>query len=124
VVYVEAIGLDQAPAAFKRLEAVVPLKGNKFFATYDQTRKAYRACARIADPAKFAAYGLPRATLAGGTYATTELVGPLADIVPRIAPAFEALIARHGFDRSRLPIEFYKRQTQVVLYLPVAVYTN
>mgnify|MGYP003694765581 CR=1 FL=1 len=33
-------------------------------------------------------YGLPEGVLPGGTYASTKLVGPFADIVARIAPTF------------------------------------
>jgi len=120
VAYTTSIGDPSASDAFQRLEQVVPLKGNRFFATFDSLTQEYRACVALKAGQGGAWYGLPEGVLPGGTYASTKLVGPFADIVARIAPAFAQLRQEHGRDPARLPIEYYKRSSEIVLYLPVS----
>jgi hypothetical protein len=57
--------------------------------------------------------------LAGGSYASARLTGEYAEIVRSIAPTFERLREEHTQDPRRLSIEYYKRHTEVVLYLPI-----
>jgi hypothetical protein len=40
--------------------------------------------------------------------------------VTLIAPTFAKMRRQHGRDATRLPIEYYKRSTEIVLYLPVS----
>ena len=120
VAYTTSIGDPSASDAFQRLEQVVPLKGNRFFATFDSLTQEYRACVALKAGQGGAWYGLPEGVLPGGTYASTKLVGPFADIVARIAPAFAQMRQEHGRDPARLPIEYYKRSSEIVLYLPVS----
>ena len=120
VAYTTSIGDPSASDAFQRLEQVVPLTGNRFFATFDSLTQEYRACVALKAGQGGAWYGLPEGVLPGGTYASTKLVGPFADIVARIAPAFAQMRQEHGRDPARLPIEYYKRSSEIVLYLPVS----
>jgi DNA gyrase inhibitor GyrI len=119
VAYTTSIGDPSTSDAFQRLEQVVPLKGNRFFATFDSLTQEYRACVALKAGQSGAWYGLPEGVLPGGTYAYTKLSGPFADIVARIAPTFAQMRREHGRDPARLPIEYYKRSSEIILYLPV-----
>jgi DNA-binding protein H-NS len=66
-----------------------------------------------------ASRGLPEFTLDGGPYASATLKGGYGDIVRQIAPTFERLRREHAADAGRRSIEFYKRHTEVILYLPI-----
>jgi hypothetical protein len=72
--------------AFQRLEQLVPLKGNRFFATFDAVSREYRACVALKPGQTAAQLGLPEGILPGGRYATGKLTGAFAEIVRRIAP--------------------------------------
>ena len=119
VAYTTSIGDPSASDAFQRLEQVVPLRGNRFFATFDSLTQEYRACVALKAGQTGADYGLPEGILSGGHYVSTKLVGPFADIVARIASTFAQMRRDHGRDPTRLPIEYYKRSSEIVLYLPV-----
>ena len=119
VAYTASIGDPSASDAFQRLEQVVPLKGNRFFATFDSHTQEYRACVALKPGQSGACYGLPEGVLAGGKYAQAKLSGPFAEIVAKIAPTFIQMRREHGRDPTRLPIEFYKRSSEILLYLPV-----
>ena len=119
VAYTASFGDPSKSDAFARLEQVVPLKGNRFYATYDVSTQEYRACVALRDGETGSTYGLPEALLAGGTYASARLQGDFGEIVRNIAPTFERLREKHKRDPRRLPIEYYKRHTEVILYLPV-----
>ena len=119
VAYTHSIGDPSASDAFQRLEQVVPLKGNRFYATFDSDTREYRACVALKAGQSGAGYGLPEGVLAGGKYAEAKLIGRFAEIVARIAPTFASMRQQHGRDQSRLPIEYYKRSSEIVLYLPV-----
>ena len=71
VVYTNSFGHPSTSDAFERLERIVPLKGNKFYATYNTKTSEYCACAKIEkdeDVKKFD--NLPVKTLDGGWYAS------------------------------------------------------
>jgi hypothetical protein len=119
VAYTTSFGHPSSSDAFARLEQVVPLKGNRFYATYDASTQEYWACVALKDGETGSTYGLPEGLLSGGTYASARLQGDFAEIVRNIAPTFERLREQHKRDPRRLPIEYYKRQTEVILYLPI-----
>jgi DNA gyrase inhibitor GyrI len=119
VAYTISVGDPATSDAFVRLEHVVPLRGNRFFATFDVATREYRACVALKAGEVAEQYGLPEAVLPGGKYAQTVLVGAFAEIVARIGPTFDLMRQAHGRDPSRLPIEYYKRHTEIVLYLPI-----
>jgi len=120
VAYTASIGDPSTSDAFRRLEQMVPLRGNRFFATFDSLTREYRACVALKPGQTGADYGLPEGVLAGGKYARAKLVGAFADIVTKIAPTFIEMRREHGRDPTRLPIEYYKRSSEIMLYLPVS----
>jgi DNA gyrase inhibitor GyrI len=119
VAYTSSFGHPSTSDAFVRLEEVVPLKGNRFYATFEPRTQEYRACVTLKEGQSGDTYGLPEGVLAGGTYASARLTGEFAEIVRSIAPTFERLSEEHTRDPRRLSIEYYKRHTEVVLYLPI-----
>jgi len=119
VAYTSSIGDPFLSDAFQRLEQLVPLKGNRFFATFDAVTREYRACVALKPGQTGAQWGLPEDVLPGGQYAVAKLTGPFAEIVRRIAPTLAQMRQEHARDPARLPIEYYKRHTEIVLYLPV-----
>ena len=119
VAYTASFGDPSKSDAFARLEQVVPLKGNRIYATFDPRTLEYRACVTLRDGEGGSAYGLPEFTLDGGPYATAKLRGAFEDIVRQIAPTFQRLRGEHMMDAGRRSIEFYKRHTEIILYLPV-----
>lgn len=108
-----------AGKAFWELEQKVPLKGNKFYGVFDESKKEYRACVALNETNQHLTEGLTRGVIRGGNYACTTITGGYNDIVRQISPAFEALAGKYERDLSRLPVEFYKRHTEVVVMLPV-----
>lgn len=120
VVYTNSFGHPSTSDAFRRLEAIVPLQGNRFYATYNTKTGEYCACARIEkdeDAEKF--NNLPVKTLDGGWYASRKIEGKFLYVVAQIGPTFDGMAKRFQADTSRLPIEFYERHTKVVCYLPI-----
>jgi hypothetical protein len=119
VVYTNSFGHPSQSDAFMRLEKVVPLKGNKFYATYNAVTQEYCACAEVDSEEQIKSYNLPVKVLDGGWYISTELEGSFMDIIKKIGPTFDELSKKYKVDKSRLPIEFYKRHTHIILYLPI-----
>ncbi len=108
-----------AGRAFWELEQKVPLRGNKFYGVFDERKNEYRACAALNDSNQGVTKGLERGVIPGGSYACATLVGSYHDIVRQIAPTFEVLAEKYRRDPARLPVEFYKRHTEVVVMLPI-----
>jgi hypothetical protein len=97
--------------AWARLEAVVPLRGNTFFGTFDG--REYRACAAVD------AERLARGVIPGGRYARTRLRGDAPAVYERIAPAVDELLAAVEVDRTRPVVEFYRRHDEIDILVPV-----
>ena len=106
--------------AFAELEAVVGLKGRRFYGVFDEDGRRYWACVQRREQDDPASLGLRSCTIDGGLYASKRLRGDYEDLIALIAPTFEEMGARHGVDSSRSAIEFYRRHNEFVLYLPVA----
>ena len=106
--------------AFAELEAVVGLKGRRFYGVFDEGAGRYWACVQRREQDDAASLGLRSCTIDGGLYASKRLRGDYEDLIALIAPTFEEMGARHGVDSSRPAIEFYRRHNEFVLYLPVA----
>jgi hypothetical protein len=119
VVYTHSFGHPSQSDAFMRLEQIVPLKGHRFYATYDARTQEYCACAKIKSKEEAQTFRLPVKTIEGGWYASVELEGPYLEIIQKIGATFDALAKQYTVDSTRLPIEFYKRHTHIVLYLPI-----
>jgi hypothetical protein len=103
--------IDAIRHAWARLEAIVPLRGNKFFGTFDGHE--YRACAAAE------ADGLERGVIPGGRYARARLRGDAPAIYEQIGPAVDALEAAVEVDRARPVVEFYRRHDEIDILVPV-----
>ncbi len=107
--------------AWTDLEAAVgPLRGRRFYGTFDASAHEYRACVELRGDEDPAALGLEVGTLPGGSYARVRLHGEPPALYGEIAPAFERLAQRPDHDPSRLGIEHYRRHDEIDLLLPVA----
>ena len=111
----EAIG-----RGWERLEALVSLRGRKFFGAFNPSRREYRACVQLQEGDDPAALGLETGTLPGGRYLRVRLRGEPPEVYEWIAPTFEALAESARPDESRPSIEFYRRRDEIDLLLPVA----
>ncbi len=105
--------------AFAELEAVVGLKGRRFYGVFDEDAGKYRACVQRREQDDPASLGLRTGTIEGGLYAYDRLRGDYEALIALIAPTFDAMAARHSVDSSRPSIEFYRRHDEFVLYLPI-----
>jgi len=105
--------------AFWELENKVPLKGNKFYGVYDESKNEYKACVAITQENQEAVKDLAKGTIAGGIYACTTLIGEYNSLLREIAPAFNALIREYNRDTTRPSVEFYKRHTEIIAMLPI-----
>ena len=112
---------DDKPSeeAFAELEAVVGLKGRRFYGVFDEGARKYWACVQRREQDDPASLSLRMGTIEGGLYATERLFGDYEALVSLIAPTFESMGVRHSVDSSRPSIEFYRRHDEFVLYLPV-----
>ena len=105
--------------AFTELEAVVGLKGRRFYGVFDESAGKYWACVRRREQDDPTRLGLRTGTIEGGLYASERLRGDYEALIALIAPTFEAMAARHRVDSSRPAIECYRRHDDFVLYLPI-----
>ena len=105
--------------AFAELEAVVGLKGRRFYGVFEEGAGKYWACVQRHEQDDPASLGLRMGTIEGGLYASERLRGDHEAMVALIAPTFEAMGLRHAVDSSRPSIEFYRRYDEFVLYLPI-----
>lgn len=121
IAYVAKQGHPAAVAgkAFWELEQKVPLQGNKFYGVFDEGKNEYRACVALNEAHQSSTQGLDRGIIEGGAYAYTTLTGSYHAIVRQIASTFENLAEKYQRDPSRLPVEFYKRHTEVLVMLPI-----
>jgi hypothetical protein len=114
---------DDGPEAIRRawveLEALVGLRGRKFFGTFQPSTGEYRVCVQLRDGDEPDALGLKAGTLPAGRYLRLRLEGQPPAVYERIAPSFEALTKQADPDPGRPSIEFYRRHDVIDLLLPV-----
>lgn len=125
---------DAVPVMFKRVadeqgaishgmaevEALVGLRGRKYYGAFDADGDEYRVCVQIREGDDPTSFGLETGTLPGGRYARVRIAGEPPDLYRLIGPTFETLSQRPDRDRSRPGIEFYRRRDVIDLLLPVA----
>jgi hypothetical protein len=115
---------EDEPVAMRRgweqLEAVVGLRGRKFFGAFDPSTGEYRVCVQVREGDDPAALGLEAGTLPGGRYLRARLRGEPPAVYERIGPTFEALEKTARPDATRPSIEFYRQFGEIDLLLPVA----
>jgi hypothetical protein len=112
------------PAKFgplwERLEALVGLRGRKFFGAFYSSTREYRVCVEMKEDDDPAALGLESGTLPGGRYLRARLRGEPPRVYERIGPTFKALVKEANPDETRPEIEFYRQRDEIDLLLPIA----
>lgn len=108
---------EQAPKAFKALEARLPsLRGRKFYGVV--LGDEYRACVAVnpGDDPRL----LPHSTwtLPGGKYVRRQIL-EWEQHLDLIGPTFQELLGRPDVDASRPCIEFYRSQKDLLVMVPV-----
>jgi DNA gyrase inhibitor GyrI len=106
--------------SWERLEALVGLRGRKFFGAYYPSTREYRACVQVREGDDAGALGLESGTLPGGRYLRARLRGEPPEVYDRIGPTFAVLVQEAHPDETRPSIEFYRRRDEIDLLLPVA----
>ncbi|PWU24887.1 MAG: AraC family transcriptional regulator [Candidatus Rokuibacteriota bacterium] len=104
---------------WERLEALVGLRGRKFFGAFYPTTGEYRVCVETREGDDPATLGLESCTLPGGRYLRARLRGEPPEVYERIRPTFEALAETVSADPLRPSIEFYRRHDEIDLLLPL-----
>ena len=102
-------------------EELVGLRGRKMYGAVDVVTHTYTTCTPIRrddDPLRL---GLNVGQLPGGSFLRGHLHGDAPRLYSLIAPGFEELQAVRSTDLGRPMVEYYKRQDQVELWLPVPV---
>jgi hypothetical protein len=105
---------------WETLEALVGLRGRKFFGAFDPSTREYRVCVQVNPGDDPATLGLESGTLPGGRYLRARLRGEPPEVYERIGPTFAALANATRPDETRPSIEFYRRRDEIDLLLPVA----
>jgi hypothetical protein len=111
-------GLDEIGRAWNALEAVVTLRGRRFYGAYDPVAEDYRACVEVREGDEVAP-GLESGTLPGGRYLRARLRGEPPGIYERIKPTFDELTRQAKPDESRPSLEHYRRHDEIDLLLPI-----
>ena len=120
VMYVEAEGgLAGVAEAFHALESRLPsLEGRKFYGAYHHPDGPYRACVGIRDDDDPASLGLALWTIPGGRYLKRKMEN-WQEHIGDIRKNFEEMAREQQPDPSRPSIEYYRSDSELLLFLPV-----
>jgi hypothetical protein len=114
-------GRDDIPGAAKRawaeLEAVLTPKGRKAFGYWLPHAEEYRACFSLQVGDDPVALGLEQGVIPGGLYRRARLKGD--DLYGQIGLTFDELAKDAPIDDSRPWLEFYRRDDEVDVLVPV-----
>ena len=121
VLFVKAEGGPAgARKAFEHLEWVLGShRGRRFYGTYDGLTREYRACVEETKGDDPAAMKLEKWTIPGGRFATRKM-RHWQSKVKSIGSAFDEMASGRKCDPNRPSIEFYRSESELVLYLPVS----
>ena len=111
-------GLPHIRRAWDELEAVVALRGRRFYGAFDAIADDYRACVEVREGDELAA-GLESGTLPGGRYLPARLRGPPPGLYERLGPTVDELTRQAKPDTSRPSLEHYRRHDEIDLLLPI-----
>jgi DNA gyrase inhibitor GyrI len=122
VIYAASAGTPQdiqgaAQRAWQGLEALVPPRGRKAYGYWNPEALEYRACYSLEEDDHPEALGLQQTVLPGGRYRRARLQGD--DVYGKIGQTFDALAEGADVDDRRPWIEFYRRQDEVDVLLPI-----
>jgi Integron-associated effector binding protein len=104
--------------AWNELEAVVALCGRRFYGAFHAVANDYRACVEVREGDEIVP-GLESGTLPGGRYLRARLRGDPPGVYERIAPTFDELLRQAKPDVSRPSLEYYRRNDEIDLLLPI-----
>lgn len=108
---------EQAPEAFKRLEAKLPsLRGRKFYGVL--VGDEYRACVAIDSKDDASSLPHPTWTIPGGRYVRRKIES-WEEKLHLIALSFDELRQRPDFDQTRSCVEYYRSQKDLLLMVPI-----
>jgi hypothetical protein len=113
---------DEVPAmqrAWSEIEDMVGMRGRKFYGIFDAVAVEYLVCAEIRSDDPDDRFGLEVGELAGGTYLQLSLKGEPPAVYGEIGPGFKRLHALEERDEQRHDVEFYRRHTEIELWMPV-----
>jgi hypothetical protein len=111
-------GLGHIRRAWDELEAVVRLRGRRFYGAFDPVADDYRACVEVREGDEVAS-GLESGTLPAGRYLRARLHGGPPGVYERIGPTFDELTKQARPDTSRPSLEHYRRYDEIDLLLPI-----
>ena len=114
-------GRDELPdirRVWNELEAVVALCGRRFYGAFDPVANDYRACVEVRE-GDVLVPGLESGALPGGRYLRARLRGDPPAVYDLIAPTYDELTKQAKPDKSRPSIEYYRRNDEIDLLLPV-----
>jgi len=111
-------GIEHNRRAWDELEAVVALRGRRFYGAFDPVAEDYRACVEMRDGDELVP-DLESGTLPGGRYLRARLRGDPPGVYERIGPTFEELTRERKPDLSRPSLEHYRRHDEIDLLLPI-----
>jgi len=110
-------GPADAQQAFDKLESnLKSLKGRRFYGTYHAGE--YRACVALLPDDKPDALGLETYVIPGGKYIRKKMT-QWTKRLPEIGNTFIAMSKQYPTDPTRPSIEFYRSQSELLLFLPV-----
>lgn len=110
-----------AQRAFSELESRLgTLRGRRFFGVFDPASSEYLACVQTNDGDDARALGLRQTVIPGGAYLRSTITGQPPAVYAQIGPTFEELEKQERPDSNRPLIEFYRRDNEIDLLVPVA----
>ena len=105
--------------AWDRFESVVPPKGRRFYGAFHGATQEYWVCVEPVEGEDPVRLGFEMGSLPGGRYLRTTIRGEAPELYRQIAPTFDAMMKGAAVDESRPGIEFYRRESEIVLLLPI-----
>jgi hypothetical protein len=111
-------GIAHIRRAWAELEAVVALRGRRFYGAFDPVADDYRACVELREGDE-PVPGLESGTLPGGRYLRARLRGEPPAVYERIGATFDELVRERKPDATRPSLEHYRRHDEIDLLLPI-----
>jgi len=111
-------GIEHIRRAWDELEAVVQLRGRRFYGVFDPVANDYRACVEIREGDELVP-SLESGALPGGRFLRARLQGDPPGVYEQIGPTFDELARRAKPDETRPWLEHYRRHDEIDLLLPI-----